>query len=451
MFCSRCKHLAVHPILDCASSSVNSTWRKVSRFILANSQELLPVYLPNDVVHLLVDIVFTVFDLELSDLKRFNPFEFSNKMTLVKDNDGSLAYGTWTQILKWQTSSDCDDLYHNDFLWTYKTFHEGTTNLHLFSSLVERYKQGKTEVIIKHKVLGFIGAWIGKFGFDFFGSNSNRLSSKCLTWLGHLQLTEQDQEVLFVVEQLQSLIKVKQLDFSTEDVLLGQNLTINDIAEKDIENFIISDFSPQQLAHQMTLVDWKLWQMIQVEDFYVNGPSVKRMIEHFRRIAHWVEKMIQVLPPLVVISFLVEVSWEFFSIGNFNGLMYLMPGITREKAIHARHIFPELPDRIAMHYAELFEITKAPVNIKYFMENANPPCIPFVGIFQMDASFLSHTMLTDSQMINFTKKRHLAAIVSNLFKHQEGAGYEFEENQELQTRLRQEMIWAQKGRAHGVS
>jgi hypothetical protein len=100
---------------------VNSTWKKLGVLILANSHDLLPAYLPTDVIYLVVRAVFKALgmylsviritlslDKELSDQKRYNPFEFSNEMTLLKDRNGSLACGTWTQIIKWETSPECD-------------------------------------------------------------------------------------------------------------------------------------------------------------------------------------------------------------------------------------------------------------------------------------------------------------------------------------------------------
>lgn len=59
------------------------------------------------------------------------------------------------------------------------------------------------------------------------------------------------------------------------------------------------------------------------------------------------------------------------------------------------------------------------------MENVNPPCVPFIGIFQLDCKQLSHDIVSLSGQINFSKKRILATIVSNLFKHQTENGYDF--------------------------
>lgn len=119
MFCKRCKHTACHSVFECKASPAQCSWRKLRDFVLANSQELLPFYLPNDVVNCITTIIFSAFgkvsallpyipEEESEDVNRYNPREWENEVTVQKDKTGSLSLATWTQLINWETSLECD-------------------------------------------------------------------------------------------------------------------------------------------------------------------------------------------------------------------------------------------------------------------------------------------------------------------------------------------------------
>lgn len=86
------------------------------------------------------------------------------------------------------------------------------------------------------------------------------------------------------------------------------------------------------------------------------------MIKHFRRTASWIKGLYTELSsdylfsalveacPCINLALTLQMAWEFFTLGNFFGLMYTMSQLTKKSGLLNDKTLEKYPARTVSHY-----------------------------------------------------------------------------------------------------
>ncbi|KAM3433291.1 hypothetical protein MY4824_006074 [Beauveria thailandica] len=209
---------------------------------------------------------------------------------------------------------------------------------------------------------------------------------------------------------------------------------------------IFMDLSDDEIADELTRIDWILFSSIRIRDFvrYVNLSSTKkekaaslknvnRMINHFNHIAKWVANLILLRDKAKhraqMLEKFMNVAIKLRQLNNYNGLAAVLAGINGI-AIHRlaqtrQLVSPEVQKRFARAVI-LMSTQKSHSAYRLAWENSPLPRIPFVPLHLRDlvnAEEGSKTFVgPNGDRVNWRKFEVLGDVLLPLMKSQ-GTSY----------------------------
>eukprot|EP01105_Mastigella_eilhardi_P025274 TRINITY_DN6828_c0_g1_i3.p1 TRINITY_DN6828_c0_g1~~TRINITY_DN6828_c0_g1_i3.p1 ORF type:complete len:896 (-),score=230.67 TRINITY_DN6828_c0_g1_i3:1362-3956(-) len=167
------------------------------------------------------------------------------------------------------------------------------------------------------------------------------------------------------------------------------------------------DFDPLEVAQQMALLEWKIFVKIECKEFLGQGwskrklreggsctsPNIVNMTERFNRVSAWVATQLVTCENLQtrvrLFMRLLAIAQKCYSINNFNSMMQIMSGFHNSSVYRLRHTWEK--DASRQTYEFLVALLEPKFNYRAYrtaIHNVAPPCIPFVGIYLTDLTFI---------------------------------------------------------------
>ncbi|KAH3743878.1 Ras guanine nucleotide exchange factor [Pelomyxa schiedti] len=207
-------------------------------------------------------------------------------------------------------------------------------------------------------------------------------------------------------------------------------------------------FPLEELAQQLTYADFKLYSAIRPVEL-LNQSWSKKNLKHlaphvlalsarFNVISNWVSAAI-LLPEspedrTAAWIKLISLCDELFRLNNFNTLLSVLSGLN-SSAIHRMKRSSALlpPALIAAHEAKmkLMNTTQSHHNYREALHNVNPPCLPYLGVYLTDLTFIEDGNKDVVEgLINFRKRQLVYNIISEIQLYQQKP-YEFKPNMQI--------------------
>ncbi|CAL8088889.1 unnamed protein product [Calicophoron daubneyi] len=189
------------------------------------------------------------------------------------------------------------------------------------------------------------------------------------------------------------MVKVTRKSFDTLDVasklLQDRHLKIN----------------PELLAQQMTLIELRLFQAIQPEELLSlkwNGkekqkyaPNIVASTRWFNQIIFWVQKDVlneeQQPRRTEVLAHFVRVAKKLVDMNNFCSAMAIISGLQVQSIYRLNASWAGLSSRDRTTFrklADLFTQEQNYVNLRAAFDNARLPCIPYLGLYLSDLTYI---------------------------------------------------------------
>eukprot|EP00055_Hartaetosiga_balthica_P005552 m.16465 g.16465 ORF g.16465 m.16465 type:complete len:1076 (-) comp4619_c0_seq1:65-3292(-) len=355
--------------------------------------------------------------------------------------------GTLIKLVEHLSSPNyLDLLYVTQFLLTYRKFctpeelldllisrHNVPTD-HLNGKPVENRRFEKlyrTPVIVQ--VLNVLKIWVDKHFYDF----QDGLTKKLLLFVkGLLQKDRRhERQCNAIVRCIKTHVRPEANDVSIEyAVPPPEQLWL----DGEVIHPHILEFHPVELARQLTLIDSKLYRAINAselvdaawtkDDRDTKAPHVMAFVQHFNHVSNWVRRSIMEMDNLeersLVLLFFLEIFIRLRKFNNFSSLMAFHAAFQSSGVIRLKRTWSALPARYTS-VVEDFEVDLGGQNypgLRAMHERAEPPCVPFLGIYQTDIvkaedetipNFLPAIVGDESSrkgsgIINFAKRRQVA-------------------------------------------
>lgn len=228
----------------------------------------------------------------------------------------------------------------------------------------------------------------------------------------------------------------------------------------------ILDFEPIELARQFTLKESQIFCSILPEELLASewtkksgsmAVNVRAMSRLSTDLANLIaDSILQVEDPkkrASIIKQWVKIAKKFLKLANYHSLMAVVCSLTQSTIGRLKRTW----DLVSSKTKVSLEMLKSVVNhdrnyaaLRQHLHNHVPPCIPFVGLYLTDLTFVDAGNQTTRQLptsspsqkgqavINFDKHMKTAKIISDLQRFQ--IPYRFQEIPELQTWMQDQLV-----------
>lgn len=390
-----------------------------------------------------------------------------------KTDPPQLKSGTLTGLVEQLTRHDrLDAAFNGTFLLTYRSF---TTAAELFQMLVRRFSvqppagisaqdfatwEEKKQKPIRFRVVNVLKAWLENYWMEGTDDASMALLQSIYQFVKNSiasTKTPGSGPLIAVVEQ-----RLKGQDTTAKKLVLTlTNSAPPPILPKNMRKLKFLDIDPMEFARQLTIIEARLYGKIKPTECLNKtwskkvapgepdlAPNVKALILHSNQLTNWVAEMIlsqgDVKRRVVVIKHFVAIADKCRLLNNYSGLTAIISAFGTAPILRLKRTWDQLNQKTG---AVLESMRKLMSNIKNFSEYreklhlANPPCIPFFGVYLTDLTFIEDgiaSVVKNSNLINFTKRTKTAEVIRDIQQYQ-NVPYSLSQVPELQDYILEHM------------
>ncbi|KAM7207366.1 Ras guanine nucleotide exchange factor domain containing protein [Naviculisporaceae sp. PSN 640] len=358
-----------------------------------------------------------------------------------------------------------DSNFNNTFLLTYRSF---TSAKELFEMLVKRFAiqppEGLTQAeyemwrdgkqkLIRFRVVNILKNWFDNFWMEDQSEETKQLIRDVYNFAKDTIKSTETPGSAPLMTVLDQRLSGKEAGGRRMIQTVNQN-TPAPIMPKNMKKLKFLDIDVIEFARQLTIIESRLygkikpteclnktWQKKVGEGEPEPAPNVKALILHSNQMTNWVAEMIlaqtDVRKRVVVIKHFVAVADKCRTLNNFSTLTSIISALGTAPIARLKRTWDQVPARI---HATLETMRKLMASTKNFGEYrealhvANPPCIPFFGVYLTDLTFIEDgipSIIKKTNLINFAKRAKTAEVIRDIQQYQNVA-YSLQPVPELQ-------------------
>ncbi|KAL9533876.1 Cell division control protein [Sphaerulina musiva] len=383
---------------------------------------------------------------------------------LQLDHEGEIAYdtktdvpqlrgGTLTALVEQLTRHDrLDSPFNNTFLLTYRSF---TTGPELFELLVKRWNIqpppgvadqdlqiwiDKKQKPIRFRVVNIMKSWFDNYWMEPNDETSQLLMQRVYQFAkGTVQSTSTPGAgpLMTSIEQ-----RMRGHDASNKRLVLTLNSQApQPIIPKNMKKLKFLDIDALEFARQLTIIESKLYGKIKPTECLNKtwqkklapgdpdpAENVKALILHSNQLTNWVAQMIltqaDVKRRVVVIKHFVMIADKCRTLNNFSCLTSIISALGSAPIHRLNRTWSQVNARTTQSLESMRKLMGSTKNFNEYREalhKANPPCIPFFGIYLTDLTFIEDGIpgiIKKTQLINFAKRAKTAEVIRDIQQYQ---------------------------------
>ncbi|KAI9302013.1 ras guanine nucleotide exchange factor domain-containing protein [Cunninghamella echinulata] len=384
---------------------------------------------------------------------------------LVFSSDNNVKGGTLAALVEKLTMHDGFDLnYLSTFLLTYRSFCateefvnllQDRYNLQAPDDLTPEQLEIWTETkqkLVRLRVFNVLKNWLENYYYEEDEFILGRLEFFTNTVIRDASP--------FSADQLNRLIR-KRKEADNNQAGLKKMVPIkaqgqpSPIIPKNMSNFQLMDTNPKEMARQLSILDFKLYSSIRPieclnkawsRDIMKNGVpiaiNVIQSIDYCNRLTSWVTHSIleheEAKKRISVIKYWAHVAEHCRTLNNFNTCMAIISAFDNSAIGRLKKTWELLGNRTSQILQQIRKLMGANRNFTEYREvihSVNPPCIPFLGIYLQDLTFIedgNQDFIKKSEgLINFAKRQKCAEVIQEI-KQFQSSSYTFHVVPELQ-------------------
>ncbi|KAI8349456.1 ras guanine nucleotide exchange factor domain-containing protein [Choanephora cucurbitarum] len=365
--------------------------------------------------------------------------------------EGNVKGGTLHSLVQYMTQHDqLDSNFNSTFLLTYRSF---CTTEELFEELFQRYQlpapeglspeelerwKEKKLKLVRLRVFNIIKSWLE----TYFNEEEDR---PILISIDRFTETAIADTMKFGAEQLTKLIKKRMMAEESGQIRkMKLNFRTGDmpvpILPKNMKHIKLLEVDPLELARQLTVMDFKLYNRIKpVECLDKNwgkadlgdyiAVNIRASIEHSNQVTAWVTDSIlskdNIKKRATVMKHWILVAERCRSLQNFNTCMAILSAFDNGSIGRLKRTWELMSTRTMATLQNIRKLMGANRNFSEYRElikKINPPCIPFLGIYLQDLTFIddgnSNLLKKSNNLINFSKRMKTAEVIRDLQQYQ---------------------------------
>ncbi|KAF2490131.1 ras GEF [Lophium mytilinum] len=383
---------------------------------------------------------------------------------LKLDHEGEISYdhkvtppqlrgGTLTGLVEQLTRHDrLDPAFNNTFLLTYRSF---TTAGELFEMLVKRWSiqppyglakedyqtwVDKKQKPIRFRVVNILKSWFDNYWMEGNDDDARVLIGRVYNFAkDHVATTSTPgaAPLMTSVEQ-----RSRGPDMPTKRLVLTLNTqTPQPILPKHMKKLKFLDIDATEFARQLTIIESRLYGKVRPTECLKKtwqkklapgepdpASNVKALILHSNQLTNWVAQMIltqqDVKRRVIVIKHFVNVADKCRTLNNFSTLTSIISAFGTAPIHRLNRTWQAVNARSMTTLESMRKLMGTPKNFAEYrdtLHKANPPCIPFFGVYLTDLTFIEDgipSLIKKTNLINFAKRARTAEVIRDIQQYQ---------------------------------
>ncbi|KAG4108093.1 ras GEF [Neocallimastix lanati (nom. inval.)] len=375
-------------------------------------------------------------------------YDYGSK-DIVFNMEGKVKGATFPALIERLTIHDShDSSFTQTFLLTYRSF---ATSMEVIDALIKRFCikpppqltnpqdlkiwNEKKAMPIRLRVCNVLKSWIETYSLDLQGNQDDAKALETVRQFFSSQAASEHANLANTI--LKALEK--------RDAGTGKKLLLNlnkeappPILPRNLNYLRFLDIDPLEIARQLTIMESKTYALIQPIECLnkawserENSPAinVKAMIEFSNKTTGWVATAIlrenELKRRCNVLKHFILVADRCYSLNNFNTVMSILAGFNSSPIHRLKRTWEQLSKKMKDMFDNLEEIMNPQKNYAQYRENlhsVNPPCVPFLGVYLTDLTFIedgnTNNLKTNNQLINFSKQNKTAEVIREIQQYQ---------------------------------
>ncbi|KAJ3092462.1 hypothetical protein HK102_007086 [Quaeritorhiza haematococci] len=215
--------------------------------------------------------------------------------------------------------------------------------------------------------------------------------------------------------------------------------------------FKLSEVDPLEVARQLTLIEFELFGAIKPREFLdlgwmkpdkeIRAPNIMRMTRWSNHVVKWLISEIVLIKEstkmrAAVFEKIIMIAQQLEKLNNLNGAKEVLAALQSSSVYRLKKTKEAVGSKYLRILGDLVKLTSSELNYKNLrarVSNAEPPLIPFPGVYQGDLVFIDTCAKSrlDGGLINFSKIEKEANCILQLQTYQQ-APYVLEAIVEIQ-------------------
>lgn len=341
------------------------------------------------------------------------------------------------------------------FLLTYRTF---ISPQELFDALVSRYNLTPANKELSHeefdvfytsvlrhvrlRVTQVLKKWIDEHFEDF--KQDHNMIAKCREFIDEMKRTEQTTSANQLLKALTKKIEMKERRSLIDNV---EGIS----TDESISDQLLTD--AKFLAQQVTLLEHDIFKKVrEVELVNKNWsrPNRQSLSPHISELAKWFNRMSNYVASRILLeddiekrkdtlTLMIEFGHEMYLINNFNGVFEVCSALESSSIHRLKKTWARIDASVKNKFKEMKGIISGSNNFACIRERVRsvpPPCLPYIGIYLTDLTFIEDGNSDElNGKVNFIKRKKLAGVISDIKIYQQ-TPYKFEYDEQAQHYLK---------------
>jgi son of sevenless-like protein len=213
------------------------------------------------------------------------------------------------------------------------------------------------------------------------------------------------------------------------------------ILPKHMRRLKFLDIDAVEFARQLTIIESRLYGRISPTECLNKtwrqklqpgeadpAPNIKAFILHSNQLTNWVAQMILTQQDAkrraVVIRHFVTIADKCRSLNNYATLTSILSALDSAPIHRLTRTWSGVPPKIngtLDSIRKLMASTKNFVEYREILHRSNPPCIPFLGVYLTDLTFIEdgiQSMIPKTNLIHFAKRSKAAEVIRDIQQYQ---------------------------------
>ncbi|KJE88700.1 hypothetical protein CAOG_000298 [Capsaspora owczarzaki ATCC 30864] len=360
------------------------------------------------------------------------------------DSEGNrqVRAASFNKLVERLTDSKMADLkFVKTFLLTYQSF---TSPERLLQKLIERYNVVRapnssysdfqvTQRSIQARVCNALKLWMESPQPDFEGNEE--LQEAVLSFIRETVSVDAPK----LAKALRNAMQKAKLGGAMRERNFGcdDNAPEVKVPKNMNENLNLIDFDPEEIARQLTLIDFRLFASIKPaellgqawnkESHHHRAMNVMALIKRINDVGSLVATAILVpKDPKTrarAYSTFITVASHLFNMNNYSTCMAVVGGINNSAIMRLKHTKKEIDKKLLKRLADMEKSLSPEKNyreMRDLLHKVNPPCFPYLGVYTSDLTFLDDGNPNFiGELVNVEKRRLVFNIITDLITFQD--------------------------------
>ncbi|KIW03734.1 uncharacterized protein PV09_05041 [Verruconis gallopava] len=388
------------------------------------------------------------------EIPAFLRLEHEDEITYdTKVSPPQLRGGTLTGLVEQLTRHDkLDAVFNATFLLTYRSF---TTAKELFEMLVKRWSIQPPDNLspdeyqlwverkqkpIQFRVVNILKSWLDTYWMEDMNDETRALIMHMLGFAKDFVATTNTPGAAPLISTIEQ--RLKGVEAPTKRLVLTLNQTTPvSIMPKNLKKLKFLDIDATEFARQLTIIESRLYGKIKLVECLNKtwqkklapgeedpAKNIKALILHSNQLTNWVAQMIlnqnDVKRRVIVIKHFVSIADKCRGLNNFSTLTSIISALGTAPIHRLSRTWQQVNGKTKDTLEAMRKLMGSTKNFAEYRETLrkiNPPCVPFLGVFLTDLTFIEDgipSLIKKSNLINFAKRAKTAEVIRDIQQYQ---------------------------------